>query len=106
MFDWIESTVAEENEEINAGYNKIAEEIDRRLSWEYEYIDAAYIPAKVSVTELKRRFSIQSAGESAAMPYLTASLVKKPMFLEKKKGFKCSRKRNYNSFYYAAPGHR
>ena len=98
LFDWIESTVAEENEEINAGYNKIAEEIDRRLSWEYEYIDAAYIPAKVSVTELKRRFSIQSAGESAAMPYLTASLVKKPMFLEEKKGLSAAEKGTITHF--------
>ena len=91
--DWLEDMVTkQEVEDINAAASKNIEEIDRRLSWEYEYIDAAYIPAKVSVTELKRRFNAQSSGESTAMPYFTSALIKKPMFMEEKKGLNAAEK--------------
>ncbi len=93
LLDWMESQVTEEDsEKFNVSGNRIAEEIDRRLSWEYEYIEAANIPAKVSVTELKRRFNVQSSEENTAMPSYAASLVKKPMFLEEKKGFSAAEK--------------
>jgi len=34
-----------------------AEETARRLSWSYPYVKASKVPAKVSVTELKRRYN-------------------------------------------------
>ncbi|MDD4363986.1 MAG: 3'-5' exonuclease, partial [Atribacterota bacterium] len=97
FIDWMETPLTEEDsQEFNAAGN--AEEIDRRLSWEYEYKEAAYIPAKVSVTELKRRFNIQSSEESTALPFFTASLVKKPMFLEEKKGLSAAEKGTVTHF--------
>ena len=90
LLDWVETK--EDNKEINSASAISIDEIERRLSWEYEYIDAAYIPAKVSVTELKRRFNIQSSEESTAMSAFTTTLVKKPMFLEEKKGLSAAEK--------------
>lgn len=56
--------------------NSDAEEINRRLSWQYPYQKAARIPAKVSVTELKRQFELD----------YRQPLMKKPLFLQEKKG--------------------
>ncbi|NLX63299.1 MAG: helicase-exonuclease AddAB subunit AddA [Clostridiaceae bacterium] len=92
IIDWMEDLTGENGEEPIAFDNKNIEEIDRRLGWEYKYLDAAYIPAKISVTELKRRFNAQSSEESASMPYFTVKLVKKPMFLEEKKGLSAAEK--------------
>jgi len=88
----IEDLTADDDENSIACGNSSIEEIDRRLGWEYKYIDAAFIPAKLSVTELKRRFNAQSLEESASMPYFTAKLIKKPMFLEEKKGLSAAEK--------------
>jgi len=84
--DWMEDPAFDDGHGSLTLGNKNFEEIDRRLSWKYEYLDAAYIPAKISVTELKRRFSDQSSEGSASMHYFTAKLIKKPLFLEEKKG--------------------
>ncbi len=64
----------------------LIDEVDRRLSWEYSYTEASVIPAKVSVTELKRRFNAQSDNGDDSLPVYTTALVKKPKFLEEKKG--------------------
>lgn len=61
-------------------------EIARRLSWEYRYGKASRVPAKVSVTELKRRFDTELSEEIGAFPEYMPVLVKKPLFLEEKKG--------------------
>ncbi|NLE24580.1 MAG: helicase-exonuclease AddAB subunit AddA, partial [Clostridiaceae bacterium] len=99
FINWIEAPTTEEDAQgSNPAPNKNAEEIDRRLSWEYEYIDAAYIPAKVSVTELKRRFNIQGSEESPAVSAFTATLVKKPMFLGEKKGLSAAEKGTITHF--------
>jgi len=37
--------------------SEYAEETARRLSWSYPYVKASKVPAKVSVTELKRRYN-------------------------------------------------
>ncbi len=63
-----------------------SEEISRRLSWNYAYAKTTKVPAKVSVTELKRRFNAQAAEETGTFPEYLPVLVKKPMFLEEKKG--------------------
>ena len=92
IVDLVEDLTAEDGEDSITLGNKNFKEIDKRLGWEYEYIDAAYIPAKISVTELKRRFSVQSSEEGTSMPYFTAKLIKKPMFLEGKKGLSAAEK--------------
>lgn len=61
-------------------------EIERRLKWEYPYTDASAIPAKISVTELKRRFNTQSDPSETLLSSYETNLVKKPGFLEEKKG--------------------
>ena len=66
--------------------NEFSEEIARRLSWEYQYKKTSKVPAKVSVTELKRRFGAELSEETGAFPEYIPPLVKKPMFMEEKKG--------------------
>ena len=63
-----------------------SEEIARRLSWEYQYPKASQVPAKVSVTELKRRFDAELREEDGAFSPILPALVRKPRFLEEKKG--------------------
>ncbi len=65
---------------------ELAAEIARRLGWEYPYALASRVPAKVSVTELKRRFEAQAREEAGELPGYLPPLVNKPMFLEAKKG--------------------
>ncbi|MFZ3373232.1 MAG: helicase-exonuclease AddAB subunit AddA, partial [Desulfitobacteriaceae bacterium] len=63
-----------------------SEEIARRLSWEYPYAKTSKVPAKVSVTGLKRRFETELLEENGAFSDALPVLVKKPKFLEEKKG--------------------
>jgi len=65
---------------------QIAQEIDRRLSWRYAFEAATGIPAKVSVTELKRRLNTQAQEEGVPLVPAYNLIVKKPLFLEEKKG--------------------
>ena len=62
------------------------EEIIKKLSWNYAHEKAVKIPAKVSVTELKRRFEAELAEDAGVFPEYMPALIKKPMFLEEKKG--------------------
>lgn len=64
----------------------IPEEIVRRLSWEYPYQKTSKVPAKVSVTELKRRFDAEVLDETGAFSNHLPPLVRKPLFLEEKRG--------------------
>lgn len=63
-----------------------AEEITRRLSWEYSYAAASNIPAKITVTELKRRFNAEETENSDAFFGSLPTIIRKPMFLEETKG--------------------
>ncbi len=74
--EWLENKVTDEI--------KNAEEIDRRLSWKYKYNSFTNIPSKLSVTEIKRFFSINNEGEDS--PAFTQANMKKPIFLQEKKG--------------------
>ncbi|MHB1127997.1 MAG: helicase-exonuclease AddAB subunit AddA [Bacillota bacterium] len=80
FFAWLDGmeTAGEDNE--------LSKEISRRLGWVYQHAKAVKIPAKVSVTELKRRFDAEIAEETGAFTDYLPALVKKPMFLEEKKG--------------------
>ncbi|ACL76125.1 helicase-exonuclease AddAB subunit AddA [Ruminiclostridium cellulolyticum] len=60
-------------------------EIHRRLDWKYTYRDFAQIPSKISVTELKRYFHLNNDEDNSQLQYKTAT-IKKPAFLEGKKG--------------------
>lgn len=62
------------------------EEISARLSWEYPYAEISAVPAKVSVTELKRRFDTALSEETGAFPEYLPALIRKPLFLEERKG--------------------
>jgi len=83
---WLDSL--EESEEPS----EYTEEIVRRLSWNYAYAKASRIPAKVSVTELKRRYNIMVSEEAMDFPDYLPTLIKKPMFLEGKKGLSYAEK--------------
>lgn len=65
--------------------NEAAIEIHRRLDWKYPYRDFAQIPSKLSVTELKRYFNLNNDEDNSQAEYKTTT-IKKPAFLEKKKG--------------------
>ncbi|UWG96224.1 helicase-exonuclease AddAB subunit AddA [Dehalobacter sp. DCM] len=70
------SDVDEEEKPINA-------DIHRRLGWQYPYIQSTRMSPKVTVTELKRRFEAEQTLETDAWKQ---PLIRKPMFLEAKKG--------------------
>ena len=74
-------SVLEQNE-----YSIVSNEIKRRLDWQYTFETSALIPSKISVTELKKRFkNVEKDDEFNDASYISP-LVKKPMFLEEKKG--------------------
>lgn len=60
------------------------DEINRRLDWKYKYQSFANIPTKISVTEIKRFFSINEEGDEP--PIKKRASIKKPLFLQEKKG--------------------
>lgn len=61
--------------------SKYNEEISRRLDWQYKYAEASNIPAKFSVSELKRKFALIDTDESREMRPPVA--LKKPLFIQK-----------------------
>ena len=65
--------------------SKYKDELEKRLNWKYKYIESCSIPAKFSVSELKRRFS--PVDNENSQPIISASLLKKPLFLENEKRF-------------------
>ncbi|NLM10207.1 MAG: helicase-exonuclease AddAB subunit AddA [Clostridiaceae bacterium] len=67
-------------------YTEYRDEIENRLNWEYPYIKLGRVPAKVTVTELKRRFEAEVLEEVGRLPVQVPALIKKPLFLEKRKG--------------------
>ena len=80
QLSWFRESAEEE------GDNALSEEINRRLGWEYKYSRETRIPAKISVTELKRRFEVQLQEETGMLSGALPLLVRKPMFLEEQKG--------------------
>lgn len=79
VWRWLKSNDCHEDDAM-------AYDIDGRLRWEYPYKEASAVPAKVSVTELKRWFDILYDQDAAFIPSSDTVLVKKPGFLEEKKG--------------------
>jgi len=77
---WLDGLATEEE------VNDFSEEIAKRLGWEYQHQRTSKVPAKVSVTELKRRFDAELLEETGAFSQYLPELVKKPLFLAEKKG--------------------
>ncbi|MBC8062194.1 MAG: helicase-exonuclease AddAB subunit AddA [Clostridiaceae bacterium] len=71
---------------------KFKEEIKGRLEWEYSFKAASILPAKISVTELKRLSNMELMDEEAGKLYELPSLNKKPRFLQETKGLSPSEK--------------
>lgn len=67
------------------------EEIKRRLEWTYPFGKVNRTPAKVTVTELKRRIEADLA-DAERIPVRVPALVKKPLFLEGEKGLSAAEK--------------
>jgi ATP-dependent helicase/nuclease subunit A len=59
-------------------------EFIKSLEWVYPYHYLTSIPAKISVTELKRRFMQEEQSESAA-PFVQP-MIERPLFMEPEKG--------------------
>ncbi len=72
--------------DVNAKYSPHYEEINRRLDWQYLYKKAATIPTKVSVTELKKRFTPDSEDDITPFNAYSTTLVKKPSFMDEDAG--------------------
>ncbi|WP_163195107.1 helicase-exonuclease AddAB subunit AddA [Clostridium thermarum] len=68
-----------------------SEEIKRRLDWRYKYIEAAQIPANVSVSELKRAAAEDIDDGNVVSIYKTQS-IRKPKFLQEEKGLSAAEK--------------
>lgn len=79
---WLE----ERDESLKDSYH----EIDRRLNWKYKYENLRNIPSKISVTELKRYFNINNEGEDSFI--IRKDSIKKPAFLQQKKGLSSAEK--------------
>ncbi|OFI05457.1 ATP-dependent helicase/nuclease subunit A [Clostridium acetireducens DSM 10703] len=83
--EYLQSLDCSENK---SGYK---EEIIKRLNWKYKFNESSNIPAKISVSELKRKFE-EIEYENTLSMYdskedMNKSFLKKPIFLEKTKKF-------------------
>lgn len=65
--------------------SKFKDEIEKRLQFQYPYKEASIIPAKFSVSEIKRKFSPLDEENSEDM--FKSFILKKPLFLESVKKF-------------------
>jgi ATP-dependent helicase/nuclease subunit A len=79
-----------ESANLTNGESKYNQEISRRLNWQYEYIKASDIPAKFSVSELKRKFAMIDIDESREM--ISSVVLKKPIFIQKKRTLSAAEK--------------
>ena len=77
------------NIDLNMDSSIYKEEIGRRLNFKYKYLDSIHLPAKFSVTELKRKANLlDEDSEKMFLP----KFIKKPSFLEKIKGLSAAEK--------------
>ncbi len=78
--------IADDSRQIESCKDEIAEkdysaEIERRLGWVYPWEKASRIPAKVTVTEIKRRFEMRDEEDVQPAALYRQPLVKKPAFM-------------------------
>ena len=91
-----EAAVAEENirqwlegSDIDS-HEYSSEQLIKKLEWKYPFRTLSAVPAKLSVTELKRRFANEEQTESAS-PFMQP-IVARPPFMEAAKGLSAARK--------------
>jgi ATP-dependent helicase/nuclease subunit A len=73
--------------------SRVKQETDKfikALEWVYPYQYLASIPAKISVTELKRRFMTEEQSDSA-VPFIQP-MIERPLFMEPEKGLSAAHK--------------
>jgi len=87
--NWLE----EELEALGESGDSLYNELVRKLEWEYRYKALTSVPAKISVTELKRRLADadEEAGQDSAGLF-AHPVVGKPLFMEPDSGFDAARK--------------
>lgn len=85
------ATIHFDKNEKTKGCGGYWNEVSRRLDWTYPYIKLENIPAKVTVTELKRRFEAERE-HAGQIPVQVPTLISKPLFLEGKKGLSAAEK--------------
>lgn len=85
---WLET---DSNESVESGYS--AEELIKKLEWEYPFRTLSAMPVKLSVTELKRRFAAeeQSEQQEVALPFIQP-MTARPAFLEPERGLDAARR--------------
>lgn len=77
--------------DLAESYSAYGEEIEKRLGFDYPYERASTIPAKLSVSELKRAKNLEFQDEDAT-PIFSKTVIKKPAFLETKGGLTSAEK--------------
>lgn len=78
------------NNLLKQGKSRHCDEIIRRLNWKYKYYDVSKIPAKFSVSELKRKFETVDAQNSMILE--RGQDLKKPQFIEGKSSISSAEK--------------
>lgn len=66
-----------------------AEQLIKKLEWQYPYRTLSAVPSKLSVTELKRRFENEEQLDSAS--HFVQNMVARPIFMEHEKGLGAAR---------------
>lgn len=56
--------------------------VNARLSWHYPHTEESAVPAKLSVTEIKRRFAEESAELDGSAAYIEDASFRRPRFLQ------------------------
>ncbi len=74
--------------EVGGMYTEL---IDKLLNWQYPFTNMVGKPAKISVTELKRRFHDETVDEESFSPY-SAFVAKRPRFLQPSTGLTAAEK--------------
>ncbi|NTV90954.1 MAG: helicase-exonuclease AddAB subunit AddA, partial [Clostridiales bacterium] len=77
---------ASEEDDLNAEF------IRNRLEWVYPYKNTVELPAKLTVTELKRRFAIIDEQDVPTVDALRKPPSEKPVFMQERRGFTAAEK--------------
>lgn len=83
----IKSAVEGNDMEASSEIGIYSDEIKKRLDWRYKHKKSARLPAKLSVTELKRQSGAEFAEEYRPLEMYSSPIMKKPSFLDESKGF-------------------
>jgi helicase-exonuclease AddAB, AddA subunit, Firmicutes type len=82
----------------NAADNTAFKQITNKLEWNYKYEYSSGVPAKFSVTELKRRFRMGASDEQQPSELYLPPLAEKPAFMDGIKGYTSAEKGTITHF--------